>query len=318
METMNENYVRGIAEANDFLASGKTFWKEEDNYFISLIEHENKVYIEIKTGIGSETMPPVIGEETATISENEKITDCIINKDSIILSFEFDSLTSEEVEDQIRFILKILIGNSVPGITNCQLCNTSLDESETVLIKVNNRHMRVHETCHEKLENDIKKHNASNEGNYITGIVGAILFGAIGTIPWVLISIAGWYASLLGMVIALCSNFGYNLFKGKKGRVKSATLVIVLVAMVISAGFVTQLYELFKYLGEEGITDVTIIDGLRFVIAILKEDSEFAQSFITNSLMGIGFGLLGSWKIIKGSTIEGAKKEIKVEVVSTN
>lgn len=318
METMNENYLNGIAEANGYTSTGKSYWKEVDHYFIELVTNGGKVYAEIMTGMGNESMPVIIGEETAIISEKEKVSDCIIYNSSIILSFEIDSFSAEEVEELTSYIIKVLADNRIPGIVNCQLCNTSLYGSDHSRIKVNNRHMKVHKACHEKLENDIEKSVKVRDGNYVTGIVGAIVFGAIGTIPWIIISSAGWIVSILGLVIAYSANFGYNLFKGKKGKVKSVTLVIVIVSMVISASFVTQLYELFNYLGEQGIEDVSLIDGIKFIFAVLKEDSEFAASFIKNAILGVGFGLAGSWKVIMASENDVPRKKLNVEVVSTN
>ena len=54
------------------------------------------------------------------------------------------------------------------------------------------------------------------QGSYITGIIGAIIGGAIATIPWVLAYVyGGMMLSILAALIAAGEFYGYKLAKGK-------------------------------------------------------------------------------------------------------
>ena len=53
-------------------------------------------------------------------------------------------------------------------------------------------------------------------GNYFTGIIGAIIGGAIGAVPWIIAYIYGnMMIALLAILIAGGAYYGYKLFKGK-------------------------------------------------------------------------------------------------------
>ena len=58
--------------------------------------------------------------------------------------------------------------------------------------------------------------NVKKEGSYLTGIIGAIIGGAIATIPWVLAYVYGnVMLSLLAVLIGAGEFYGYKIFRGK-------------------------------------------------------------------------------------------------------
>ena len=68
-----------------------------------------------------------------------------------------------------------------------------------------------------------KKH-----GHVLTGILGALLGALIGTVLWVLISMAGYFYSIIAWPIAFLAGKGYDLLHGRPGKAKMITLVVVM------------------------------------------------------------------------------------------
>ena len=74
--------------------------------------------------------------------------------------------------------------------------------------------------------------NEKKEGSYLIGIIGAIIGGAIATIPWVLAYVYGnVMLSLLAVLIGAGEFYGYKIFRGKID--KKLPIIIVVLAIII-------------------------------------------------------------------------------------
>lgn len=83
----------------------------------------------------------------------------------------------------------------------------------------------------------MNKENKTNEvqnikGNYFTGIIGAIIGGAIATIPWIFVYVKlNFILSILAMVIAFGALKGYEICKGK--MTKSVKIIITVISILL-------------------------------------------------------------------------------------
>jgi hypothetical protein len=78
------------------------------------------------------------------------------------------------------------------------------------------------------------KPQTEREGSALLGVIGSILGGLVGCIPWVLIALAGYVASLGGTFISLAAYYGYKLFRGKMDRTSTVVIVNVLTVIVMT------------------------------------------------------------------------------------
>ena len=83
----------------------------------------------------------------------------------------------------------------------------------------------------------MNEENKTNEvqnikGNYFTGIIGAIIGGAIATIPWIFVYVKlNFILSILAMVIAFGALKGYEICKGK--MTKSVKIIITVISILL-------------------------------------------------------------------------------------
>ena len=127
-------------------------------------------------------------------------------------------------------------------------------------------------------ENDVIKE--IKRGSYITGIIGAILGGLIGAIPWVLVYIEGnMIVSLLAMIISLGALKGYKIFKGKIAKPMKTIVVIISLLIVIFSNLV--------------IIPSWLAVKNDFTIEYMYENEEIKSAILRDLAVSVLFAILG-------------------------
>lgn len=152
----------------------------------------------------------------------------------------------------------------------------------------------------------------NNKGSYLTGIIGAIIGGAIATIPWVLVYVyGGMMLSILAALIAAGEFYGYKICKGKINKKLPAILMILAVIIVT---IVTLLVIPSLLLHQEGIS------GNLKNIEIIYQNTEFKTAIIKDFMISVVFTILGASIItanVKRQIENGNSDNIKLNVNNT-
>ena len=144
------------------------------------------------------------------------------------------------------------------------------------------------------------------KGSIIGGFIGALLGASIGAVAWTLVGMLGYMASIVGFVIALLADKGYDMFKGRQGTVKMIVLILCVVLAVgvgtvgtyvwmIHDSYTEQYNELTEL--EKKLLTITEAEYMQEVLS----DSEVQGCMIKDAGMGLVFGLLGSFGLIKAA-----------------
>lgn len=129
------------------------------------------------------------------------------------------------------------------------------------------------------------KENKKASGSYITGIIGAIIGGAIGAVPWIIAYIYGnMMIALLAILIAGGAYYGYKICKGK--ITKKVTIIITIISIIIVA-LVTLLIIPVILIHTEGMN--TNLATIQY----LYQDEEFTSAIIRDTLIAIVFTAVG-------------------------
>ena len=129
------------------------------------------------------------------------------------------------------------------------------------------------------------KENKKASGSYITGIIGAIIGGAIGAVPWIIAYIYGnMMIALLAILIAGGGYYGYKICKGK--ITKKVTIIITIISIIIVA-LVTLLIIPVILIHTEGMN--TNLATIQY----LYQDEEFTSAIIRDTLIAIVFTAVG-------------------------
>lgn len=148
----------------------------------------------------------------------------------------------------------------------------------------------------------MEKTEKQNNG-YLLGIVGALIGGAIGTLPWILCYVyANMMYSILAIVIAIGAFKGYELMKGKLDKkVPIIIAAISVLAITIATLVVIPHLLLIK---EYGKTSMELFNTL---YAFDEFKSAIIQDYIY-SLLFTGLGISGVIANIKRGIANGDSK----------
>ena len=91
----------------------------------------------------------------------------------------------------------------------------------------------------------------SSQGSRVSGVIGAFLGGLVGTIPWIILSLLGYVASLGGLAISYAAFYGYKLLKGRLDS-RAFIIAINILVVVIMTFVATILSECAVYLADVG------------------------------------------------------------------
>ena len=120
----------------------------------------------------------------------------------------------------------------------------------------------------------------ASKGNYITGIIGSIIGGAIAAIPWVFVYVkCNMILSVLAILIALGALKGYEIFKGKVTKALKPIVIIVTLLIVIIANLVV----IPNFIAYESDVEVSV----------LYENEEFQDALMQDLIVSVIFAILG-------------------------
>ena len=153
-----------------------------------------------------------------------------------------------------------------------------------------------------KVEEKVSKKNKEiikvNNENYITGILGAIIGGFIGAVPWILAYIYGnMMIAILAIFIAGGAYYGYKIFKGKV--TKKLPIFIMLISVIIVA-IISLLVIPIILIHTEGIN--VSIQAIKY----LYQDSEFTVAILKDAVIAVVFTIIGG-----GVITSNIKKELE-------
>ena len=183
----------------------------------------------------------------------------------------------------------------------CTACGCEVAAGRWVLI--NGVAYHVHESCAQKAEREIADANTrrteEDNGNYITGLLGALGGSAIGAILWGVVLYLGYVASLVGLVIGFLAEKGYNLLKGKQGKAKIVILIAAIIFGVVLGTVGAYGYALLDMVTSGDLRGFTAGDVPMLFAYLLANDPEYKSGMVGNILMGLFFAALGVFALLR-------------------
>ena len=228
------------------------------NYFFnvsdaSLFSNPQFKFVIASTDILTEEQKALIKFELDANKKNLKFSTFEISENSIFFQF-IENLTFTKLKtvySLFDFLVELFKKLNISEQNKCHNCSS----------KENNKYYEINdlgiilcsscfyqtEKSYIKIENEIQ----SEQKNYLTGFIGALLFSIPGIIAWVLVAIyLERLASGMAIIIGLLGIKGYEYFKGKQGNLTKYLIVLTNIISIVIANVITVLAMLMN----EGLT----------------------------------------------------------------
>ena len=214
---------------------------------------------------------------------------------AIQFAYRFDNKSPQE-QQFVRAADAIAAALSAHGLNpacTCAVCGGGTPESLCVV----KTYQPVHAACMRQQVETVREQAQENKenGSYLTGTLGAILGGLVGSIlPLVMLIATDTLYALLFALVPLAAMFGYRKFKGKNDKVSIVIVVLVSLLFVAVIDFVYLAYLFQQHF------QANFIQGLSLAFQNLGRldywfDTSVLIGDILKSFLFMGLGILISW-----------------------
>lgn len=229
-----------------------------------------------------------------------------------VVSFVDTFGTKKRVQSFLIQLAEMLQIPGLLGTDNCGICKNAFDLSTSKYAKLVNSEavVLVHDACVRGVETaeDEAILKQKEEGENIgRGTLGAFLGAIVGAIPWTIIALLGYVASILGFVMSLCVKKGYELLGGKVCRKKFFIVLVFSILSLLIAQAATQFISLLMVMKEYGLPMSTFGP----LANALLTDSEYITEVLLSTLLGFVFAVLGCVALLRDTWKEASSLKTK-------
>ena len=221
--------------------------------------------------------------------------------------------TMKKIEAFIDWFYPLLAQIGATGGDICRECGGSVTAGQWFL--VGNFALHLHETCGQKLQGEMETaeqaRKDSDTGSYVQGAIGAFLGALLGAAVWAVVLYMGYVASIIGFVIGWLANKGYDLLKGRQGKGKIVILIVAVILGVLVGTLAPDAIYLGQMIRDGELLGFTYGDIPYLIITLLAQDSEYAGSVASNSIMGLLFAALGVFGLLRKTKLEVTGTKVK-------
>lgn len=139
------------------------------------------------------------------------------------------------------------------------------------------------------------------EGNIITGTIGAFFGAIMGAAFFAVVSYVGYFSSWVAILTVFCVRKGYDRLYGRKGKIRTAIIVIFMLlsvvlgtlageAVILLEGFHAEMDALPVF--DQAMVRRIYPDDLPYLM-VCFQDSDIQLDLLKKLVLGLIFSLLG-------------------------
>lgn len=286
-----------FAQSNNLNADKRTIYGYYKGYFINIQTYMQFMRVFVAVHIGNDT--EITEKISLAIKSNFKFAVQKINIENYGVELLINPMLEKLLVKSLDAVIAVLADNDVKGEGYCPMCGETLDAPDSVKVKFGEAVLTVHSACvadydkqaeteRQKTEEDDK----IQDRNYIKGIIGALLGGIVGFIPWIILYLIGFVSAWAAVLIGIGANFGYKFLGGKNTKVKYPIIIGATVISVALALFFGFCLELYFYARSEGVA-LALFDTPYAFFDQLSINHEYAAAVLNVIFMSVLFATIG-------------------------
>ncbi len=299
------------------LKLGKGFCYGNLNGFIAtLSDGSGYKSIYLSTYVSQEAASRITAEMD-NLKKKYRLSAIEINSKCILITFVDTIGTMKRVEAFTEEALPLFKEWGVSGADICPHCQNQMDSTAVTKLMYGYA-VKLHGGCAEEILNDMKETETEMtemKSNAGLGILGSVLFGIIGTIPWAIVYALGYFVAWLGALIGFMVVKGYEVFGGKLKKSVIPIFAVITILCVVLGQFLGDAFQLGYY-----ILNGKIYGELSDIPLLIKElwnnVPDYRTDVVVNLIIGIifaGLGVFGVFRALISRVSSQSKKVTDLE-----
>lgn len=178
-------------------------------------------------------------------------------------------------------------------IDSCTMCET---ETHIHWYDLNGQVYHMCDSCYQRMLDSLetnKQLQKNKRSNIFTGIIGALLGSLIGVVLWVIVGQMNYIVAAVGLVMAICTLKGYELFGGKINVPGIIICSVILIVMLFFANVADFAVYNYSYMSE--YYGFTFLQNLQFFfLYFLEFPISDVPEFYSNLAIGYIFTIIAA------------------------
>lgn len=306
-----EKIIRELANQLGFVGKANNIYGNFDGYWFSIYPEGSSLHLLTSLDYTRKGQESTLHSFLDSITKGYKITFRLDTPNVVHLQMKSSMTTKATAEKTLKLLGAVTASFRSMGLENtCYNCDA---EGRHEAYRVGSVTAEVCPSCIMELDAlyTSEKETLKVSGSYVTGAVGAMLGALLGSVVWLLVSYFGFVASFAGFAIAYMAYFGYRLFRGKIGKIMPAILIIAVLIAIFAANTIEIAYGLVT-------SEIGLTAGEALAIApraFFDNELFYVGEVWKDIALGLVFGILGSYGIIRKSMDEATFKHYEIEKV---
>lgn len=168
-------------------------------------------------------------------------------------------------------VLYQLKAKGYAGSRKCMRCGESIPQGEEACVYNGANVLLLHNECADAYTHTVKEQTASRGmKGLLPGIAGAIIGAALGAALYFVIGMAGYVASITGLVTGFLCEWLYRKAGGPTGAVKIIVLFVALALSVVAGNKAYFLYDVASVYEQTSFAEENLSSPLDYAQAVWK------------------------------------------------
>lgn len=286
-----------FAEANNLTAEKRSIYGNYKGYFISIQAQMQFTRVFIAAHIKDNAE---VAEKLAlTVKTSFRLAVQNFKIENYGVDIVINTVIQKILVNGLDATIAVLTESGIKGEGFCPMCGEALDASDSVKVKFGDAVLYVHNGCVAEYDKQIETElqmaeeiDKAEDRNYIKGVIGALLGGIVGFIPWIILYLIGIVSAYAAVLIGVGANFGYKLLGGKSTNVKYPIIIVATVISLVMALVIGFCIELYIIAQSEGVT-ISLFDTPNMFINLLNTEPEYSAAVVAVVLQSALFAVIG-------------------------
>ncbi len=306
---MISSNLKKVASSHGLQVNHGIAYGQIRGYAVTLSEGNNYRRIDIITTVSD---PQCLESLQNLLQDSNRTAEYLIQKvdftpKHIVITFRNTMGSMKGFTAFIAWFFPLLDHFSATKTNTCPECGCDLSSGCWKL--ANGSAYYVHPSCGDRIrrrmEAEAEACNLQSPKSYGAGVVGALLGALLGAIVWALVLHIGYIAVAVGLLVGYLAERGYTLLKGKPGKAKPFIIGIAVVLAVVLGTFLSETHILARVIRGAPYASLQYFLYMpRLLFSLMQTDPLYRADILTNLGLGLLFGLLGAFNVMKRSSSE--------------